>query len=39
METFKLWLEQDTKIPMFKRLAYEKVNVSLADVLTKGIHP
>ena len=39
MEIFKLWLEPDKQIPRFKRLAYEVVDVSLADVLTKGIHP
>lgn len=39
METFRLWIEDDPEIPCFKRLAYEKVNVSLADVITRGIHP
>ncbi len=39
METFKLWLETDKEIHRFKRLAYEKVKVSLTDVLTIGIHP
>ena len=39
MRTFRLWLEQDKEIPQFKRLAYERVDVSIADVLLKGIHP
>jgi len=39
METFRLWLEQDTQVPRFKRLAFKKVSVHIADVLKKGIHP
>ena len=39
METFRLWFEEDREIPRFKRLAFEKVLVSIADVLKKGIHP
>jgi len=39
METFRLWLEQDRQVPRFKRLWFEKVPVSIADVLRKGIHP
>ena len=39
METFKLWLEEDPVIPRFKRLAFAKVEVPVADVLKKGIHP
>ena len=39
METFKLWLEKDSQIPRFKRLAFKKVSVHIADVLKKGIHP
>jgi hypothetical protein len=39
METFRLWFEEDREIPLFKRLAFEKVTVSIADVLRKGIHP
>ena len=39
METFRLWFEEDREIPRFKRLAFEKVTVSIADVLKKGIHP
>jgi hypothetical protein len=39
MQSFRLWLEPDPDIPRFKRLAFEKVKVSIADVLKKGIHP
>src|ERR1035437_11027668 len=39
MKTFRLWLDPDKETPRFKRLAYEKTNVPLADVLQKGIHP
>jgi len=39
METFKLSLEPDKEIPQFKRLNYEKVQVPIALILTKGIHP
>ena len=39
METFRLWLEPDKKVPRFKRLQFEKAEVSVADVLKKGIHP
>jgi len=39
MKTFRLWLEQDRQIQRFKRLRFEKVQVSIADVLKKGIHP
>jgi len=39
METFKLSLEQDKDIPHFKRLNYEKVQVPISLILTKGIHP
>jgi hypothetical protein len=39
MKTFRLWLEPDKEIPQFKRLAYERVDVSIADVLLRGIHP
>jgi len=39
METFKLWLEKDSEIPRFKRLAFKKVTVHIGDVLKKGIHP
>jgi len=39
MQTFKLWLENDPKIPEFKQLAYEMVEVNIRDVLLNGIHP
>ena len=39
MDTFRFWFEDDKEIPRFKRLMFEKVPVSLADVLKKGIHP
>jgi len=39
MKTFRLWLEEDRQVPRFKRLRFEKVTVSIADVLRKGIHP
>ena len=39
MRTFKLWLEDDEEIPRFKRLAFEKVQVAIAQVLKRGIHP
>ncbi len=39
METFRFWLENDTEIPRFKKLKFQKVKVPLADVLTRGIHP
>lgn len=39
MKTFRLWLEPDPIIPRFKRLAFELVDVSIADVLKRGVHP
>ena len=39
METLKLWMEEDPEIPQFKRLRYRKIDVPVADVLLKGIHP
>jgi len=39
METFRLWLEKDKQVPQFRRLAFETVNVPIADVLLRGIHP
>jgi len=39
MYTFKLWLEPDQQISQFKRLAFEKLDMSVEDVLLKGIHP
>ncbi len=39
MKTFKLWLEPDSEIPEFKRLGFAVVDVPVADVLLRGIHP
>jgi hypothetical protein len=39
LKTFKLWLEKDEEIPRLRRLQFKKVEIALADVLTKGIHP
>ena len=39
METYRLWLKPDAEIAGFQRLQYEKVEVAIADVLQKGIHP
>jgi len=39
MQTFQLSLEPDERFPRFKRLAYQKVEVSLAEVLLQGVHP
>lgn len=35
----KVWLEPDFRIPAFSRLRYERVEVSIKDVLLEGIHP
>ncbi len=39
METFKIWLEQDSDIPKLKKLACEITEVDIGDILTQGIHP
>ena len=39
MKTYRLWLEPDPTFPRFKRLAFDQVEVPIADVLVKGIHP
>lgn len=39
LQTFKLWLEPDTEIPQFGRLAWAIIDVSLEDVLLRGVHP
>lgn len=39
MKTFRLWFAPDREVPQFKRLEYEQVDVSIEDVLLKGIHP
>jgi len=39
MKTYRFWFQKDREFPKFMRLRYEEVEVSLRDVLTKGIHP
>lgn len=39
IQGIKLWLESDHLIPAFLRLRSEPVEVPVADVLLKGIHP
>ena len=39
LKTFRLWLEPDQELPMFKRLAWERAEVSIRDVLMGGVHP
>ena len=39
MKTLRLFLQPDNTFPSFKRLGWEFVEVSLEDVLEKGIHP
>jgi len=39
LTTFRLWLEPDAQFPIFKRLAWERVEVSIRDVLIGGVHP
>lgn len=39
LTTFRLWLQPDDVFPFFKRLAWEKVGVSIQDVLMHGVHP
>jgi hypothetical protein len=39
MQTFKLWLEEDPEIPLFKMLSYEKTDVEIRKVIENGIHP
>lgn len=39
MKTFKLWFEPHEDIPKFKKLCWDVIDVSLSDVLKKGIHP
>jgi len=39
LKTFRFWLEPDRQFPMFKRLAFERVEVSIRDVLMGGVHP
>ena len=37
LRTFKLWLEPDIDFPSFKRLKWEIAEVSIRDVLMKGV--
>jgi hypothetical protein len=39
MQTFRLNLIPDQRFPRFKRLAFQKVEIPLADVLLHGVHP
>ena len=39
IQGIKLWLEPDHLIPVFLRLRAQAVEVPVADVLLKGIHP
>ena len=39
LQTFRFWLEPDKDIPEFKRLRWQVVGVSIADVLLQGVHP
>ncbi|NUM53466.1 MAG: hypothetical protein HUU46_07470 [Candidatus Hydrogenedentes bacterium] len=39
LQTFRFRLEPDPEIPRFKRLHWELVDVPIADVLTRGVHP
>lgn len=39
VDTFRLFLEPDRDIPQFKRLAWERTEVSIRDVLLCGVHP
>ena len=37
--TFQLELVPDSTIPQFKRLRYHRVEIALADIFQRGIHP
>ncbi len=39
LETFRFRIEPDRQFPAFKRLAWERVEVSIRDVLAGGVHP
>jgi hypothetical protein len=39
MRTYRLWFEKDHEFPRFMRLSHREVDVSLKDVLTRGVHP
>jgi len=38
MRTYRLWFQKDREFRRFMRLRCEKVDVSLREVLTKGVH-
>jgi hypothetical protein len=39
LKSIQFRLESDEDFPMFQRLAWEKADLSIRDVLTQGIHP
>ena len=39
LRTFQLWLEPDWDIPQFHSLKWAAVDVSIQDVLLRGVHP
>jgi len=39
LKTFRFRFEPDEQFPMFKRLAWEQVDLSTRDVLMNGVHP
>jgi len=39
MKAFKLWMEPDQALPEFKRLRFAETDVSVQDIITRGIHP
>ena len=39
LKTFRFWVEPDAQFPMFRRLAWGLVDVSIRDVLMGGVHP
>jgi hypothetical protein len=39
LKTIRLWLEPDADIPQFQRLNWDMADVSIQDVLLRGVHP
>ena len=39
LKTFRFRLEPDQQFPQFRRLAWERVEVSICDILMGGVHP
>lgn len=39
MRSYRLWLEPDNTFPQFFRLCCEDIEVPVADVVMKGVHP